>query len=55
MTKIKSGKAVCHICGKPAKLFYKLWWCGVSSDTGVYNLIGVCDDKRKRSSKKKSS
>ena len=35
-----------------SKLFYKLWWCGVSSDTGVYNLIGVCDDKRKRSSKK---
>ena len=53
MTKIKAGKAVCHVCGKPAKLFYKLWWCGVSSNTGVYNLIGVCNDKRKGSSKKK--
>ena len=53
MTKIKTGKAVCHICGKPAKLFYKSWWCGVSSNIGAYNLIGVCDDKRKRGHKKK--
>ena len=53
MTKIKAGKAVCNKCGEPAALYYKKWWCGVTTDIGNFNLKGVCNnDRRQKDSKK---
>jgi len=42
---------LCHVCGKNVgKFFYKKWWC-----THNKYLEGICNEQRKRSSKKKSS
>lgn len=47
---IKVGKATCHKCKQPAKLYYKKkWWCAVESDMGTFNMVGHCKNKKDHS------
>jgi hypothetical protein len=44
---IKVGKALCHKCKQPAKLYYaKKWWCAVESDMGTFNMKGQCKNQK---------
>jgi hypothetical protein len=47
---IKAGKALCHKCKQPAKLYYeKKWWCSVESDMGTFNMKGHCKNTKGKS------
>jgi|TARA_R110000744_G_scaffold113342_5_gene212399 hypothetical protein len=40
---MKTGKAICHKCKQPAKLYYKKkWWCALISEMGSFNMVGSC-------------
>ena len=44
---IKVGKALCHKCNQPAKLYYKKkWWCAIESDMGTFNMKGQCKNQK---------
>ena len=44
---IKVGKALCHKCNQPAKLYYKKkWWCAIESDMGSFNMKGQCKNQK---------
>jgi len=48
MVKIKE-KRVCNKCGGPAKIWdAKKWWCSIDTLEGEFNIIGYCQQEKKK-------